>query len=100
MNRDEHKKIIEETRKTKAKALEIAGQLQQSLVTIEEDDNPKDILRHQMGLLHQITNRMLADADNHFVKMHQYNLALRAQNQYRQTLLALEALEKQGRKNL
>jgi len=83
---------------TQAKAL--ALQLQQSLTPLDGDDNPIDTLRNQMRILHQICNRMLADADDRYDKLIQYNLALRAQNQYRQTLLAMEALEAQGREDL
>lgn len=75
-------------------------QLQQSLVPLDSEADPTDILRQQMRVLHHICNRMLADADGKYDQLVQYNLALRAQNQYRQTLLALEALESQGRKDL
>ena len=81
-----------------AKALALS--LQQSLVPLDAAENPTETLRQQMRILHQICNRMLADADDRYDKLIQYNLALRAQNQYRQTLLAMEALDAQGRKDL
>lgn len=82
---------------TKQKTQELATQLRQSLVPIDDDDSPIDTLRNQMKILHQITNRMLADADKRSDKLIQYNLALKAQNQYRKTLLTVEDLNARGR---
>jgi hypothetical protein len=96
MTNTEDKEHTEKENATKALAL----QLQQSLAPLDNDDNPIATLRNQMQILNQICNRMLADADDRYDKLIQYNLALRAQNQYRQTLLAMEALEAQGRKDV
>jgi len=87
--------MIDKQTRQHTKAL--ATQLQQSLVPIDEDDNPIDTLRNQMKILHQITNRMLADADSRCDKLIQYNLALKAQNQYRKTLMTIEDLAARGR---
>lgn len=86
---------------TKHQLQTLSEQLQQSLTPLADDDSPTDILRNQMRILHHICNRMLVDADRKYEnQLMQYNLALRAQNQYRQTLLAIEALDAQGRKDI
>ena len=84
---------------TKNHTQTLSERLQQSLIPLEDDAEQTDILRNQMRVLHHICNRMLVDADRKYEnQLMQYNLALRAQNQYRQTLMAIEALNAQGRK--
>lgn len=59
-----------------------------------EEKNDIDKLRQQTQLLDQIMLRMLSNADtNGHTDLQQYSLALRAQNQSRNTIMATEVLK-------
>ena len=63
----------------------------------QEDLTPDQIrtLQKQILALDKVFQRLLSDADNKYDMLLQYSVALRAQNQYRYTVEALNSLKKE-----
>lgn len=70
----------------------LKARLQKSIQT-ESNSTRYQSLQEQMDVLNLIFKRMLADADQKYDALIQYGLALRAQNQFRQTLQMAEQIE-------
>lgn len=65
------------------------------------DDDEIEKMKIQAGILDKIMLRMLEDADERYYdRLIQYGLALRAQNQYRQTVQTIDTLNLRAAKRL
>ena len=60
-----------------------------------------DKLRKHNQILDRLMLRMLSNADNnYYINLKQYSMALRAQNQYRQTVMATDVLKQREEKEI
>ena len=75
------------------------SELQEILSNVHGDDEIEN-LKKQAKVLNKVMLRMLSDADEQYSNMvHiQYGLALRAQNQYRQTVQTIDTLNRRAEK--
>jgi|GEM_PF-4518977 len=61
-------------------------------------DNEIEHLKEQARVLNKVMLRMLSDADERYDMLIQYGLALRAQNQFRQTVQTVDTLNRREEK--
>ena len=73
------------------------SELQEILSNVHGDDEI-DNLKKQARVLNKVMLHMLSDADERYDRLIQYGLALRAQNQYRQTVQTVDTLNRRAEK--
>ena len=76
---------------------DLHSELQETLSDIHGNDEIEN-LKKQASVLNKVMLHMLSDADERCGRLIQYGLALRAQNQYRQTVQTVDTLGRRAEK--